>query len=399
MLDHLTTYPLQMAVSKSLVNSEASKRPQKKSLYLQSIERNLDVEIGHDVWIGTRAIIMAGVTIGTGAVIGAGAVVTKDVPPYGIAVGVPATTDRFRHEEKTIERILDSKWWELEPDQIWEAVGNIFDYEDVQTVLDSLDRLRERGDTPAAATISAEPSSFSHLAALSDAELAARFERGDNSLPQWPSEEEQLRYTGGKGASLVKRARDFVSVMESDGALREDWKGLDYGCGWGRIAAFLLTKGTPDQLDLCDAWPDSTEHIERGRFRNHFWQVGEVLAQSDIPPARYDFIYAFSVFTHLNKETFENNIVALLRGLKPDGTLYFTVRHEDFVPVLEKRKLSIEFDPSGFWNTVYDGQKFYGETVVTKGFMESTIGRRGTLRYLGTSEAHQHIYALNPRMG
>lgn len=40
--------------------------------------------------IGIGSIIMPGVTIGEGAVIGAGAVVTKDVPPYSIAVGTPA---------------------------------------------------------------------------------------------------------------------------------------------------------------------------------------------------------------------------------------------------------------------------------------------------------------------
>jgi acetyltransferase-like isoleucine patch superfamily enzyme len=40
--------------------------------------------------IGIGAIIMPGVTIGEGAVIGAGSVVTKDIPPYSIAVGTPA---------------------------------------------------------------------------------------------------------------------------------------------------------------------------------------------------------------------------------------------------------------------------------------------------------------------
>jgi acetyltransferase-like isoleucine patch superfamily enzyme len=49
-----------------------------------------DVVIGHDVWIGARAIILPGVTIGNGAIIGAGAVVRSDVPPFAIAVGVPA---------------------------------------------------------------------------------------------------------------------------------------------------------------------------------------------------------------------------------------------------------------------------------------------------------------------
>lgn len=50
------------------------------------------VKIGSNVWIGSNATILPGVTIGEWAVIAAGAVVTKDVPPYTIAGGVPART-------------------------------------------------------------------------------------------------------------------------------------------------------------------------------------------------------------------------------------------------------------------------------------------------------------------
>lgn len=52
--------------------------------------RSAPVIIGDDAWIGTRAVILAGVTIGGGAIVGAGAVVTKDVEPYAIVGGVPA---------------------------------------------------------------------------------------------------------------------------------------------------------------------------------------------------------------------------------------------------------------------------------------------------------------------
>lgn len=48
------------------------------------------VKIEDYVFIGPRAIILAGVTVGRGAVVGAGAVVTKDVPPFAIVGGVPA---------------------------------------------------------------------------------------------------------------------------------------------------------------------------------------------------------------------------------------------------------------------------------------------------------------------
>jgi acetyltransferase-like isoleucine patch superfamily enzyme len=47
------------------------------------------VHIGNDVWIGLRAVILAGVTIGEGAVIGAGTIVYQDVPPMTIFSGNP----------------------------------------------------------------------------------------------------------------------------------------------------------------------------------------------------------------------------------------------------------------------------------------------------------------------
>jgi acetyltransferase-like isoleucine patch superfamily enzyme len=55
------------------------------------------VTIGDDVWIGSKAAILDNVHIGQGAVIGAGTVVTRDIPPYAVAVGVPAKVIRYRN--------------------------------------------------------------------------------------------------------------------------------------------------------------------------------------------------------------------------------------------------------------------------------------------------------------
>lgn len=57
-----------------------------------------DITIDDDVWIGSNVIILGGVHIGTGAIIGAGAVVTKDIPPMGIAIGIPAKVIKFRNK-------------------------------------------------------------------------------------------------------------------------------------------------------------------------------------------------------------------------------------------------------------------------------------------------------------
>ena len=59
-----------------------------------------EVSIEDDVWISSNCVITRGVTLGKGAVIGAGAVVTKNIPPYTIAVGTPAKAIKKRGDIK-----------------------------------------------------------------------------------------------------------------------------------------------------------------------------------------------------------------------------------------------------------------------------------------------------------
>lgn len=77
-----------------------------------------DIVIGNDVWIGYEAVIMAGVTIGDGAIIGARAVVTKDVPPYTVAGGIPAKLIKKRYSEETIAALSELKWWDWPEERI-----------------------------------------------------------------------------------------------------------------------------------------------------------------------------------------------------------------------------------------------------------------------------------------
>ena len=77
-----------------------------------------DIVIGNDVWIGYEAVIMAGVTIGGGAIIGARAVVTKDVPPYTVAGGIPAKPIKKRYPEETIAALSELKWWDWPEERI-----------------------------------------------------------------------------------------------------------------------------------------------------------------------------------------------------------------------------------------------------------------------------------------
>jgi len=61
---------------------------------------------------------MPGVHIGDGAIIGTNSVVTKNVEPYSIVGGNPATLIRKRFDDKTIELLLKIQWWNWEVEKI-----------------------------------------------------------------------------------------------------------------------------------------------------------------------------------------------------------------------------------------------------------------------------------------
>jgi len=97
------------------------------------------VTIGNDVWTGHNVNILPGISVGDGAVIGAGSVVTKDVPPYAIVAGAPAQVRRLRFDERTIERLLRLKWWELELSDL-----SGLPFRDIERCLDRIEEIRGR---------------------------------------------------------------------------------------------------------------------------------------------------------------------------------------------------------------------------------------------------------------
>lgn len=68
-----------------------------------------DIRIGSGVWIASGAIIIGGVTIGDNSIIAAGSVVTRDIPDYAIAAGIPARiigdTRSREHHQLTLARL------------------------------------------------------------------------------------------------------------------------------------------------------------------------------------------------------------------------------------------------------------------------------------------------------
>ena len=85
------------------------------------VEESKHTKIGNDVFIGANVTVLDGVTIGNGAVIGAGAVVSKDIPPYAIAVGSPIRIIRYRMTEEQIAAMQRIQGWTWEEEHLQEV--------------------------------------------------------------------------------------------------------------------------------------------------------------------------------------------------------------------------------------------------------------------------------------
>ncbi len=84
--------------------------------------RSFRVTLGHDVWIGHGAIVLPGVSIGSGAAVGAGAVVSRDLPPFAVAVGVPARVVRLRFAPEIVAALQRIAWWDWDRPRLAEAL-------------------------------------------------------------------------------------------------------------------------------------------------------------------------------------------------------------------------------------------------------------------------------------
>lgn len=114
-----STHPCFYSLSKQAGFTYAKEQSYDEFLFCGPGEKYY-VEIGSDVWIGARVIIVGGVRIGHGAVIAAGSVVTKDVDDYAIVGGVPAKQLRFRFSAEVRSDLLEERWWDKDEGWIME---------------------------------------------------------------------------------------------------------------------------------------------------------------------------------------------------------------------------------------------------------------------------------------
>lgn len=94
---------------------------------LMNIPSRGDIVIGNDVWIGYDSLIMPGVTIGDGCIIAARSVVVKDVEPYSVVGGNPASLLKYRFSQDAIAQLLEIRWWDWDIEKISRNIHLIMD--------------------------------------------------------------------------------------------------------------------------------------------------------------------------------------------------------------------------------------------------------------------------------
>lgn len=67
-------------------------------------DKETDIIVEEDVWIGARVTLIAGAHIGRGAIVGANSLVNKEIPPYAVVVGSPA---KIIASKFTIDQIIE----------------------------------------------------------------------------------------------------------------------------------------------------------------------------------------------------------------------------------------------------------------------------------------------------
>lgn len=133
-IDFLSVFPVGMLIP------ERSSIP--RDGHSRLFDKNLDVEIGNDVWIGANSIILAGTTIGDGSVIAAGSVVNRDVEPYSVYGGVPAKFIKSRFDRAICDALISICWWDIPLDKLIESADMIFYNPDLNEVIENLIKIK-----------------------------------------------------------------------------------------------------------------------------------------------------------------------------------------------------------------------------------------------------------------
>lgn len=157
-------------------------------------------------------------------------------------------------------------------------------------------------------------------------------------LPSFPPDNVQKRYNGQHGEAALNHAFAIYRCFKRHLPARHGApRVMDFGAGWGRVARFFLKDTAPENIWAVDPLVESVDWMRKTGL------PCTIVKSEPLPPipgtaaARFDLIYANSVFSHLSEKYFNAWIPALLALLAPQGRLVFTSRGHAYLDQVERQ--------------------------------------------------------------
>ncbi|MEP7287861.1 MAG: methyltransferase domain-containing protein [Chloroflexota bacterium] len=217
------------------------------------------VVIEHGAYIGTNVVILQGIRVGECSVIGAGAIVNKDIPPYSVAMGIPARVIKVI-EPSSVVRPIEAPHYQGK-------------YAEVQRVFDEV------------------------------------YETGQDYASDWASPKMRSIFE----STILASLNDVSSEMRSI---------LEVGCGNGRWLALLRNRlESATQLTGIDLSPQLVAKAHDILREKAQILCGNFIELSLEPNILFDAIYFYDVFQHFSHADYHSALRKAASLIKPDGLL------------------------------------------------------------------------------
>ena len=216
-----------------------------------------------------------------------------------------------------------------------------------------------------------------------------RFPHTSSVLPKMATEDTQREWTGYVGETLLSQSISFMRAMSANyaaltGNSLQDKKILDFGCGYGRL--MRLASFYSANVYGVDPWIDSLNRCEEAGITNV--SLSDYLPQ-DLPvQTDFDFVYAFSVFTHLSERAMKMALGAIHKHVVTRGILCITIRPVEYWRMVYPNWSEIDLaryenhHHAGFAfyphaRDAVDGDVTYGDTSMTLDYLATVCSETG----------------------
>lgn len=235
------------------------------------------------------------------------------------------------------------------------------------------------------------------------------------ALPRMASVAVQNNWTGSNGLTLLRQSTNFVrsaafSYTSLTGRTLTRASMLDYGCGYGRLARLMYYFTDPENLHGVDPWDRSIAICQDDGLGENFRQSEYLPDSLPVPRTNFDFIYAFSVFTHLSPRATKAALDVCRRYISEDGVMLITIRPVEYWDLdqsvhelSDTSQVRLAHERDGFAFSPLnlppvDGDLTYGNTSMTTDWIEAHFPRwRVAMVDRSLDDAYQVYVALRPR--